>query len=393
LANPLNSPDALDVRFDRLRIRADGIKRQLSPPGSGISPWLWLLPVILVAAYVVYARRARGDMAPMAGRAGGGRHGFTLIELLVVIVIIALLIGLLLPAVQAARESSRRAHCQNNLKQLGLALASYEAARGVYPFGVGGTGVPGRVPRWSAQSQLLLYTEQASVFHGLNFNFLAWPFQPLGLPNRTAVSTKIAAFLCPSDTDVIADGGQIAHNSYRGCAGTKPYNLAADSADGTGRNDGAFWFQSSVRTAHVTDGTSTTAIFSERCLGTHPRRDPKADYFLTDNSIPACKAANGLSTPVASETLELSGSRWGDGNVCYTRYQHALPPNQQSCYLGGTVDNDGPILTTASSRHPAGVNLATGDGSVRFVKDSVDAKVWTALGSIAGGEVIGSGDF
>jgi prepilin-type processing-associated H-X9-DG protein len=235
---------------------------------------------------------------------------------------------------------------------------------------------------------MLAYLELEPVFNAINVNFLPWSFEPLGLANLTAVSTQITVFICPSDTDVIADGGQMGHNSYRACAGTKPYNLAADSPDGTGRNDGAFWFQSAIRTAMLTDGTSNTAIFSERCLGIFPRPDPKADYFLTDPSPADCDRASSVTTPRAENSLELSGGRWSDGNVCYARYQHILTPNRNSCYLGGIADNDGPILTTASSRHNAGVNMATADGSVRFVKESVNVKVWSALGSIAGGEVV-----
>ena len=217
---------------------------------------------------------------------------FTLVEVLVVIAIIGILVALLLPAVQAAREANRRLHCQNNLRQLGLALTSYEAAVGAFPFGVGGTGVPGRVPRWSAQSRMLAHLEQEAIFNAINVNFLPWSFEPLGSANLTAVSARIAVFLCPSDSDLIADEGQMGHNSYRATAGTKPYNLAADSADGTGRNDGVFWFQSAVRTAMLTDGTSNTAIFSERCLGTFPQPDPKGDYYLTDQSTADCDQAS-----------------------------------------------------------------------------------------------------
>ena len=128
-------------------------------------------------------------------------------------------------------------------------------------------------------------------------------------------------------------------------------------------------------------------------MGTFPKRDPKADSFLTNNSITDCDSANNASTPVNGDPLEQSGGRWSDGNVCYARYQHALPPNRHSCYLGGVVDNDGPILSTASSRHPGGVQMLSADGTVRFVKESVQGNIWGALGSVAGGEVVGSGDF
>jgi prepilin-type N-terminal cleavage/methylation domain-containing protein/prepilin-type processing-associated H-X9-DG protein len=326
------------------------------------------------------------------GEAMRRSSGFTLIEVLVVLGIIGLMVALLLPAIQAAREASRRALCQNNLRQLGLALTNYEGAKGAFPFGVGGTGIPGRIPRWSAQSQMLPYLEHAVVFNAINVNYLPWSFEPLGAANLTAVSTSVAVFLCPSDSDLITDDGQMGHNSYRACAGTKPYNLAADSPDGTGRNDGSFWFQSAIRTAMLTDGTSNTATFSERCLGTYPRIDPKGDYYLTDNSVEDCDRADPAATPRAENPLEQSGGRWSDGNVCYARYQHILAPNRNSCYLGGSVDNDGPILTTASSRHTGGVNLATADGSVRFVKESINVKVWSAFGSIAGNDVVDAGD-
>jgi len=378
---------------DGNQIKADGIHRRLSPPNSGLRGWIWpLAGGLMIAGAIAFRFRYRRWGEPVAGRARRACRGFTLIELMVVIGIIAFLLGILLPAVQASREAARRSQCVGHLKQIAMAVVLYESEHGVYPFGVGGTGVPGRVPRWSAQSQILLCLDLTSVFNSINFSFLAWPFQPLGLPNSTAVSTKLEVFLCPSDGDSIADGGQIAHNSYRACAGSKPYNLAADSPDGTGRNDGMFWFQSAVRAADLTDGMSSTAAFSERCLGTFPVLDTRADYFLTSNSISECQAANPRLTPVASDPLEQSGGRWSDGNVCYARYQHVLPPNQLGCYLGGSVDNDGPIAATASSRHPGGVNLLTADGAVRFVKDSIHPKVWTGLGTIARGEEIG-GDF
>ena len=202
------------------------------------------------------------------------------------------------------------------------------------------------------------------------------------------------ALLTPgvTDSDNIAELFGQAHNNYRACAGTKPYNLRDDSPDGTGKNDGAFFWQSSVRSADLRDGTTHTALFSERCLGDSSRPDPKGDYYLTDSSLETCGRAGPLATPRLTNKVEWSGERWSDGNVCYTRYGHAFTPNKNSCLLGGSEDYDGQILVTASSRHPGGVNVQLADGSGRFVKDSVDPKVWTALGSVAGGEVIG-GDY
>ena len=154
-----------------------------------------------------------------------------------------------LPAVQGAREAARRAQCSNNLKQIGLALANYQSALRVYPFGVGGGGPPGNaVNRWSAQSQLLPYLEQPSLFNALNFAGTPWlNLNPIfGPMNQTAITTKIAGFLCPTDVDRIDDPLNTAHNNYRACAGTLPYNLKNDSPDLTGRNNGGFWFRCGV---------------------------------------------------------------------------------------------------------------------------------------------------
>ena len=324
-------------------------------------------------------------------------RGFTLIELLVVVAIISLLIGLLLPAVQMARESARRSQCTNNLRQIGTALANYTTSLAVYPFGVGGGGPAGHVPRWSSQSQLLPALEQQPLFNALNFSSFPWnivlppqggPFDPFA--NQSALKTSIAIFLCPSDSDEIEDEEDLegqAHNNYRANAGTLSFNFAVDSPDGTGQNTGPFWFQSSVRPSQVTDGLSNTAFFSERCLGIPAYPDVLADYYYA-NSIGTCGTSSEV-TPRYTHPFEWSGERWSDGNSFYTRYQHIFPPQSPSCLLGGTQDYNSPVLVTATSRHPGGVNLLLGDGSVRFVKQTVSQNVWTALGTIAGREVIG----
>ncbi len=318
-------------------------------------------------------------------------RGFTLIEMMVVILIIAIMCALLVPAVATSREAARRAQCVCSLKQLALAAANYEATYGVYPYGVGGSAPtgPGRVPRWSTHSQLLSQLDQVNIYNAINFSGVAWMSDPVyGPPNRTALATTLSVFLCPSDPDWSADPYHLGHNSYRGNAGTLPYNLAADSPDGTGRNNGMFWFQSAVRIMNVTDGTSNTALFSERCLGTPYGSDVKTDYFMNSPNSATCRNATPGMTARYAVPHELSGQRWGDGALFYTRYNHVFPPNKPSCLLGCTSDYGCPVVDTASSRHPGGVNLATVDGSVRFVKDSIDPQTWTVIGTIAGGEVV-----
>ena len=321
----------------------------------------------------------------------GRRRAFTLIELLVVIAVIGLLVGLLLPAVQAAREGARRLTCQSNLKEIGLALANYDSAHAAYPFGVGGTGPPGREPRWSAQSQLLPFLERSILFNAINFTCEPWLHDPeFSAPNLTSLRTRIDAFLCPSDSDDIEDPEEMAHNNYRACAGTLPYNLSGDTGvpGKTSQNNGAFWFQSATQPSQICDGTSGTAVYAERCLGAPSQPDPLADYYLTGATQASCQAADPNSTTRLTDPYAWSGSRWGDGNVVFTRYHHLLVPNGNSCLLGGSKDYGTLMISTASSRHPGGVNLLIADGSVRFVSQTISAHVWQALATIAGGEIL-----
>jgi hypothetical protein len=235
----------------------------------------------------------------------------------------------------------------------------------------------------------LTLLEQTSVFNALNFSGVAWLSDPVfGPPNETGLATKIAVFLCPSDTDGSGDPYDLGHTNYRGNAGTKPYNLAADSPDGSGRNDGLYWYQSAVRISAITDGTSNTASFSERCLGGSSWGDVKRDYFMADADPGRCLAATPANTDRYGVPHELSGQRWGDGALFYSRYNHIFPPNRPSCLLGGTTDYESQVVVTASSRHSSGVNLASVDGSVRFVKDLVLPQIWKVMGTIAGGEVV-----
>jgi dolichyl-phosphate beta-glucosyltransferase len=364
-------------------------------PGSKLRPIRDGLRMLLGLVRLRAALRRRAP-APIAPAVAPLRGGFTLIELLVVIAVIGLLVGLLLPAVQSAREAARRAQCANNLRQVGLALANYETAKGCYPFGVGGGSPPGREPRWSAFSQLLPYLEQGPLFAGLNFSGPPWLHDPdYSAMNRTALATRVASFLCPSDTDRIDSPAETAPLSYRACAGSLPYNLSADAGQplGTARNNGMFWFQSAVRPAHVRDGLSQTAAFSERCLGGPNLADPLSDYYLTGTNVEACRLSGGPGWPRLADPYMGSGGRWGDGNMLYSRYHSILPPQAPSCLLGGTTDYGSPVVVTATSRHSGGVHVLMGDGSARFVRGTVAERTWQALGTIAGSEAIAADAF
>ncbi|QEH39109.1 Serine/threonine-protein kinase PrkC [Aquisphaera giovannonii] len=427
----LNSRDALAATYTRLDIKADRIVRFREPPRSWWSKAAWPAGITLaVAAFALLLlwtfSGGSGDEEPdgrddaaaprkpavvddgaaLAGDRKGKvprgasrppARGFTLIELLVVISILGVLIALLLPAVQAAREASRRAQCANNLKQIGLALANYEAALRAYPFGVGGGGPKGStVGRWSAQSQLLAYMEQPALFHAINFAGLPWQNTTdpaIGPMNGTILTTPVAAFLCPSDVDRIDDPLHTAHNSYRACAGTLPYNLKDDSPDRTGRNNGMYWYQSAITPAAIRDGLSNTASFSERCLGDTAAPDALSDLYLVGTSPDECRSAGPLATPRLTDPHQWSGGRWADGSMVYTRYHHAFSPGGPSCLLGGVQDYDSQELVTATSRHPGGVNMMTADGSVHFIKETIDARVWSALATISGGEAIDAGAY
>ena len=183
-----------------------------------------------------------------------------------------MLIGLLLPAVQAAREAARRAQCVNNLKQIGLALHNYHDTHESLPWGDG----PDQWNQWSTAALALPYIEQGSLYNAINFN---WGLQDWNLPfNTTGHRTRIAALVCPSDQDRMTNAD--AHSSYAGNAGSAP--AAFYDWNNTGAFDGLFgWSGNSRRAAEpnyvkqtpimgfrgITDGLSNTAMFSEKVMG------------------------------------------------------------------------------------------------------------------------------
>jgi prepilin-type processing-associated H-X9-DG protein len=320
-----------------------------------------------------------------------------------VIAIIAVLIALLLRAVQAAREAARRAQCTNNLKQLGLAAHNYHATNDSFPpaifsFTASNSGY------WGQTARLLPFIEQSTVANALNFSTGV-----TDATNVTVVRAKIATFVCPSDFDQMTDPNNSNNAStygrlnYRGNGGNDTGSM--DAAVTVETNNGPFVSYKTIAIATVVDGTSNTALYSESILGDGDdnRASLPGDWFNTSPAsngrldvYNACKVLNPAGLVGLTRQNSYGGRTWATGLYQATRYNHLMPPNGASCVTLGSNATTiaaaqlGATATTASSRHPGGVNLLLADGSTRFVKSSININAWWALGSKGGGEVISS---
>jgi prepilin-type N-terminal cleavage/methylation domain-containing protein/prepilin-type processing-associated H-X9-DG protein len=317
-------------------------------------------------------------------------RGFTLIELLVVMAVIAVLTGLLLPAVQAAREAARRVQCVNNLKQVGLALHGYHDALGTFPMSYAARGrfVDGTsdtAPGWGWGAMLLPQLDQRPLFDAINLTLSVE-----GPQNTTVVRSVMTTFLCPSDPTVgpfpVSDASgnvlaTMAPSGYAACVGGDESDTTTGiNDDGLGR--GVMFRNSGVRLADLTDGASQTITVGER----------------------AWSVAQGVWAGVVTRGV----LRRGPANRCPTTGALFYPAPtlvQAHCHLLNTdTDPDGG-LDDFSSRHPGGGNFLFADGSVHFLKDVLrDAGsrpdgspiyppaglVFQALATRNGGEVVSS---
>jgi prepilin-type N-terminal cleavage/methylation domain-containing protein len=385
------------------------------------------------------------------------RRGFTLIELLVVIAIIGVLIALLLPAVQSARESARRTQCLNNLKQLALAVNNYVTQSNVLPAQttentavVGKTG--GGVQWWTSwTASLLPHIEQQPMYNALNFNApMLEMAPPLSGANTTVALTPIKTLLCPSESldrspsfAFSSSGagytGQFAVSNYacnyggpamiRSCSGTiipnmGKNNLVFNQITASGGTPPAT--AGPIRVQMVTDGMSSTALLSEHLLAQDPLQSPSVavtpgnvagkrglfpvtlpvvlDQGSTANAQAFLSACKGLPATTTATFAGSFGSQWllsSDFATANNAYAHFMPPNGNSCagtpdastYISNATWGGIGAAITATSNHPGGVLVAFGDGSVKFIKDSIDPKTWWGLGTRAGREIIAGDAF
>ncbi|QDT15176.1 DUF1559 domain-containing protein [Alienimonas californiensis] len=375
------------------------------------------------------------------------RPGFTLIELLVVIAIIAILVSLLLPAVQQAREAARRSQCQNNLKQLGLAMHNYHSTYGVFSSASGGTtkGALHNDGRLSYLVPLLPYMDQTALWNEISkplaFNLDAngnrvartgTPWPAMG-PSVTANdyppwANQISSLLCPSDGTRPTG---VADTNYAISAGDSGFTAEENRANAPARSRGM----------SIMNYGSTSDVF---CIGLRDARDGTVNTLLIgeigrsdDNR--SFIGAVAISSPLAWSGSTVSfdnpktmcldevvdpaepgfyknageatrGKAWSSGNAEYTGFHTILPPNGPSCVRTG-ANNDpnngrraGKGLLSASSYHTGGAQFCMADGSVRFISETIDtgdlaAKgklsgkspygTWGALGSREGGETVG----
>jgi prepilin-type N-terminal cleavage/methylation domain-containing protein len=336
----------------------------------------------------------KGIDMPSTKERGRFHAGFTLIELLVVVAIIAVLIGLLLPAVQQAREAARRTQCKNNLKQIGLALHNYlDTYTRLPPVSV--LPADRESEPWSAQARLLPYIDQANLH-----NLVDWNVSSEFTANPIVCRTRVPIYLCPSEVN----------DRARPTAALVHYPLNYSFNEGTwfiydpvtgNIGDGAFHPNRAFRPQDMTDGMSNTL-----CAAENKAFQPN----LWDTMNPSMLGVAPPANPAAAAayyggTFDSNGhTEWVEGDVHECGFTTTFTPNTvvpytnagQSYDIDVTSMRDGESLTvptyaavTARSFHEGMVQALLMDGSARAISDNIDLGVWRSLGTRAGGEVIG----
>jgi prepilin-type N-terminal cleavage/methylation domain-containing protein/prepilin-type processing-associated H-X9-DG protein len=321
------------------------------------------------------------------------RTAFTLVELLVVIAIIGTLIALLLPAIQSAREAARRLQCNNNLKQIGLALHAYHNSYNQFPSGyrstVGSNGLADdKGPGWGWAAYILPFMEETSLFGEIHFDK-----DIRDSTNAIARMTSVRTYLCASDianttfaVDSLGDSGpnysrpvvdaggnpvQVAHANYAGIFGnpemtSDPGYLSSDPARGP-THRGMFWRNSTTQIRDVTDGTSHTLFVGERCS--------TLAYVTWAGAV-----TGGQVPPKIPDSYGYGAEGASVLALGHTGDASDVPPHTPNSTVNHVDD--------FWSQHPQGANFLFVDGSVHIIGNTIDPAVWWALGTRSGGETV-----
>ena len=328
--------------------------------------------------------------------------GFTLVELLVVIAIIGILVGLLLPAVQSAREAARRMSCQNNLKQISLACHNYESTHRKLPpsavidFRLGNTANNGS---WGVHGRILPYLEQSNLYKLVDLT--------LGWDSQGVISgVRVPVYACPSDAkaDDVRDPGRGRPLLYPTTYG---FNLGRyfvfDPRSRRG-GDGLFYPNSFLKLGSVTDGTSNTLLAAEVKAWTPYTRNGGPSTTSMPNSL----SEADLIIASGDQFKNTGHTEWPDGRVHHTGFTAAMPPNAKTQFSDGTTSysemdfnswQEGKnglsgqpsyALITSRSYHAGVVNTTRADGSVQSIAETIDLAIWRSLATRSGAEVIPS---